>query len=238
MPRKRVNKRGAKKYHRKRKAYKGKKKYSKIQSLIVRQPGVVIPDRTFCKMMYTDTTSNLLATAGNTFGFIRYNANGLFDPNPLILTGTVPGFKAMSGLYERYRVRGCKIKVTFANQEAFPANVLIWPTTEDVSGSVSNVYLQEMLDNAFCRYKTVSAKGGMDRGVLSSYISFKKLAGTGNVITDKDYSATTSANPAVVLFWNIGTYSITATSFTAASIPFECRLTFYVEWYDRLTLSS
>lgn len=223
----------------KKKNYKRKgTKYSRIQSVVVRQPGVIVPDRMFAKLHYMDSTSNRLATAGNPFGYLRYYVNGLFDPNPLILTSPVPGFKPIMQLYENYRVRGCKVTLTFNNGETFPSLVLIWPTDQDQAGSVSYQYLQEMVGNAYSKYKSISAKGGIDKGVLSAYISFKKLIGTANVLTSPDYVGTDSTNPAKLMFWNVGSYSLDGSNYTAASIPFECRMTFYCEFFNRRQLTS
>lgn len=222
-----------------RKVYKKKgRKYNRIQTSIVRQPGVVVPDRTFVKINYLDSTSSRLASPGNPFGYLRYYSNSIFDPNPLILTAIVPGFKPMMSLYENFRVRGCTIRLTFSNMENFPVLVLVWPTDQDQSGIVNYQYLQEMVGNAFCRYKSLSAKGGIDKATIKMYISFKKLIGTSNVLTSPEYAGNDSSNPSKLMYWNIGSYTLDGSSFTAASIPFECRLTFYTEFFNRRQLTS
>lgn len=229
--RKRVNKK---------KNYKGKRKqkYGSIQSVHIRRPGVVVADRTYIKFHYMDTTSRLLAAAGNPYGYIRYYANGLFDANPLILTSAIPGFTELASLYEQYRVHGAKITIRFVNQETFPSVVVIWPTDQDQTALITQQYLQEMCGNAFAKFRHVSSKGGMDRGVLSAYISFKKLVGTANYNTEADYASVTSTNPVKLMYWNIGTYSMDNSNYTAANVPFECRITFYAEMYNRRQLTS
>lgn len=237
MPRrKNYRKNFRKKPHRK--YYKKKAKYTRIQSTVVKQPGVIVSDRTFVRLNYLDSTSTKLSSAGNTYGYIRYYANGLYDVNPLLLTSAVPGFNEMMALYENYRVRGCLLKLTFTNQEAVPSIVLVWPTDQDQTTSVNYQYLQEMVGNAYARYKAVSAKGGMDRGVLKLYISFKKLLGTTNILTSPDYTGTSTTNPSKLMYFNIGAYTMDGSAYTSNSLPFEARLTFYTEFFNRRQLTS
>lgn len=213
-------------------------KYSKIQTMRVRQPGAIVADRMYVKLRYTDTTSLVLATAGNPYGYLRYFSNGLHDANPLILTTLVPGFTELMALYSTYRVRGCKIRLTMCNDEAFPSNVVVWPSNQDDASNVTYQYLQTMLDNPYSRYRTLSAKGGMDRATITSYISFKKLLGSNNINTDIAYTGNAGNNPAALFYWHIGSYSMTGANYTSQSIPFECRLTFYCELFDRITVTT
>ena len=219
------------------KRYRNKKKYQKIETTLIRQPGVIVADRHFCKLRYTDQTSNLLSIASN-YGLIRYYANNVFDANPLILTSSVPGFTELASLYERFRVRACKVKLTACNQEAFPVVVMTIPTNYDIAGSLSHPFLQELLDNPYCKYKALSAKGGQDKCTISNYITMERLFGTKNVKTDEAYAGYDSANPGIMGFMNLCVYSMNATNFTTASVPFEARMTYYVEFFQRKVLTT
>lgn len=240
MPRRRYAK-TKKRYPQKRykKKQYAKKKANKISTVTIRQPGVICADRYRVKLRYVDTTSNRVGSVGNSFGYIRYWANNLFDPNPLVFTTVVPGFKQLTTLYDRYRVRSTKLTVRCTNMEAFPVMVLIWPSFVDLTTSISNQFLQEMLANPYVKYKMLSPKGGMDRAQLSNYISWTKFSGTKNVSTDTDYSALVSTAPAQLFFFNIAAYSVDGANFTAnTSVVYEARLTFYSEFYERNTLAS
>ena len=96
-------------------------KNNRIQSVVIRTPGVAVPDRMFVQLNYMDTTSRVLAAAGNPFGYIRYFSNGMFDANPLILTSPIPGFTELASLYEQYRVHSIKVSLRFCN----PGNISI-----------------------------------------------------------------------------------------------------------------
>lgn len=216
-----------------------KSKYTKIQTTIVRQPGVVVPDRMYMKMTYVDVSSTLLGTVGSQYGYYRYRMNDIYDPNPLILTPNVVGQKEMATLYERYRVSGCAIHLIGSNQMDIPVNIVIWPSTDDQATLVStSQYIQQMIGNAFSQYRQISSKGGMDRFSLKNYVSCKKLVGSLQVKYDDGYAALSGASPSIPLYWNIASYSLAGFNYTSGTIPFEARLTFYVEWYDRRTLTT
>jgi len=236
MPRRRPHYKKAKKRPQKRFHKKRKNTYNKIQSVIVRTPGVAVPDRMFVKLSYMDTDSRFLASAGNAFGYIRYKSNSLFDVNPLLLSSTVPGFTELSTLYEEYRVHAVKITVRFCNQESFPSVVLVWPTDADQATLLSQQYLQEMCGNYLARFKHVSSKGGADRGAISLYVSHAKLIGTRNFNTDTTYSALVTNNPANLMWMNIGCYSMDNSVYTSVSIPFEMKMTLYSEFFNRRQL--
>lgn len=213
-------------------------KNNRIQSVVIRTPGVAVPDKMFVQLNYMDTTSRVLAAAGNPFGYIRYFSNGMFDANPLILTSPIPGFTELAALYEQYRVHSIKVSLRFCNQETFPSVVVIWPTDQDQSGLISQSYLQEMCGNAFAKYKQVSSKGGLDAGEINFYLSHKKLIGTKVYNTANEYSAFVTANPARLTYVNVGCYSMDNSNYTAANIPFEVRLTYYAEFYNRKQLTT
>lgn len=239
MPRKYMKKNYRKKPRYRKRYNKRKGKYNKMQSVIVRQPGVIVPDRMFTRLNYLITDQSQLATTNN-YGYLRYHANGLFDPSPLVFTAPVPGFKPIMELYENFRVRGCMIRVSFCNLEPVLASVVnIWPTDQD-QALVANTqqYLQEMNANAYARYRTISPRGGIDRTVLKAYIGFKKLIGTKTVITDEAYTGSASANPTKLFYWNIGSYTMDASNYTTAGVRIEVKLTYYAEFFNRRQLTS
>lgn len=226
-------------YRRKRYVKKGyKRKNTSISSVKIKQPGVIAADRYFVKLRYVDTTSSKIGVNGNNFGYFRYIGNSVFDPNPLLLSTNVPGFKELSLMYFQYRVSGAKLQVTCANMENFPVIVLIWPTTVDQAGVVSNVYLQGMIGNPYVRFKILSAKGGMDKCILKSYISWKKLLGQKTISTDQDYGANVTGNPLNLMWWNFGAYTLDAGNFTTAAVQFEARVQFYTQFYNRVQLQT
>ena len=80
---------------------------------------MVCADRQWVKLHYVDQTSSAIGNNGAQFGYLRYRSS-VFDPDPLILSSGVPGFKEMSQLYRAYRVHGMKLTLRMVNMEFFP----------------------------------------------------------------------------------------------------------------------
>lgn len=211
---------------------------NKIASMTSRDPGVIVADRYFVKLNWTDTTNYLLSSSGVDFGFIGYRANMAYDPLSSLSTRYPAGFTQMAGLYYTYRVRACKIRISCSNLEAFPVNVIVWPSLENLAGLVGTNYLQSIMSNPYAKYRTLSAKGGMDRIVIKNYLSSVKAFGTNAAKYDLDYagsttSAVTTNQPEALWYWNVGCYPLNFATFTSASVAFDCRLTYYTEFFDR-----
>lgn len=216
---------------RRRKHRKYAKGMNKNQTLIVKSPGVVCPDRTFVKMRYLETVTQILGTAGTSIGSISWAVNSVHALTPI-------GVTAMSALYRYYRVHGAKVTVSGVNMEAFPINVMLIPL--NTTTGVTLAYIQELTQNAFARVKQVSPKGGMDKVVLTSYINSKKLIGSKTVDYDDNYSALSTASPNNLWYYLLAVYpTYSVDTFSASTgFHFEARITMYVEWYERNYLTN
>lgn len=227
-----------------RKTYKKYKKrkgnYTNVQTLMVRTPGAIVPDKLMCKLMYTDTATNILGSStSNSYGWVGYRINDLYDPNPLILSGRVPGFVELQTLYRKYRVVASSIKIVGSNMMDIPCNILIWPSVADQTSLVgSNNYLQEMISNPFVKYKSISAKGGQDKFYLKNYISVKKLIGDASLANEDIYTGGLTTDEPLTTFWNVASYSLNGSNYASPWIPFECRITFYCQFFSRQTLAQ
>lgn len=237
MPRKRVGRK--KRVMRKKRVYKRKpRKMTSIETLTLRSPGVIVPDRYRVKLQYVDTTSNLLGAGGSTFGFIRYFANQIFDCNPLILTSAAPGASELFQLYKNYRVKASSITLNVSNMMDNPVNAMIFPSNTDVASSASYGFIQEQLANPYTKWRSLASKGGMDRAFLKNYLSTRKITGDIGTKYDEDYVGSSTANAARSWYWNIASYSLSQTGYSVASIPFEVRITYYVEFFNRFQFSA
>lgn len=227
--------------HRGRKA--GRRRYKKARAnkriTTVRVPGgAIIPDRTFVKLKYTETEQDLLAANNSAYGFLSWRFNGMYDPSSAIGTYYPVGFTAYASLYERYWVRGNKINLEISNMQDFPVMVVVWPSAYQSTPSVNANYLQWIISNTYSQHRLLSAKGGMDRARITMYMSTKKVVGNRVAITDALFSALTNTNPTRLLQWNVGVYPLNSSdTITSNSIPFELRMTYYTEFYDRRELT-
>lgn len=206
-------------------------KMDRIQSLTVRAPGVVCPDRTFVKLKYLDVTNQVVGTAGNNYGAIQYTANDAHLAAPI-------GFSEMSALYRYYRVHACSIKIQGSNMESFPVLSFIVP--QNTSYAVSLLHGQQSFQNAFVRSRTLAPKGGQDRFMLKSFISTRKLVGSNAIRFDDSYAALTSASPGNVWYWYFYVLpNDSLDTFTLNNgVRFTTQMTMYVEFYERNILSA
>lgn len=155
-----------------------------------------------------------------------YRLNSLFDPD-FTGTGVQPmGFDQFSALYGRYAVTRAKFDVTFANTTSLPIRVGYVISPQSTLPSNSAVW--SMLP--FSRSKTLGAVGsGKDVIQLNGSTSFYNEFGlTKRQFQDEaDFSASTSASPARILYLHVYTFGLTAAgnatcnSFTRLSMTAE-----------------
>lgn len=242
MPRKRYQRK--RKVVRRRRVHRKKNKMNKIQSYKVKSPGVICPDRYLVKLRYIDEHSFSLVGASFTYGYLRYYMNGLADPNPLVLTNPVQGFSELANLYNQFRVNGSKVELIISNMEAFPVIVILIPSNFDMSSYVTSAnQARTLMGNPYCKYKVLSAKGGIDKATIKSFMTCQKIAGTNQTRYDVDYTGITTGltggtNPPKLLYWNVATYSLGGQAFTSAGVLFDCRITYYSQFFGRVPLAS
>lgn len=210
----------------------GKAKMSRIQSIIVRQPGTVVPDRTFCRLNFVDITNVAIGTVGSAFGGIQYGLN-TFQP---LGVQVYLGFTYMANLYRYYRFHGSKIIVNFCNMETFPVQVGVIPTNAALAISLFDN--QKLVQNTFSAMKQLSPKGGLDRCTIKKYIGVKKIVGSKTAMYDETYAAFVTNNPSNVVYWNVVTYPTNNASVYTANnqIQIEVKMTGYIEFFERSTL--
>ena len=69
--------------------------------------------------MYRDN-SYTRNNPGNNFLVYSLRINDLYDPDPLVLSGSISGFKEMMQFYQYYRVKFFSAAIQLFNNEAFP----------------------------------------------------------------------------------------------------------------------
>lgn len=239
MPRRR-NFRGKKRHRRGRRVRRGRgKKLSKIQTLVVRQPGAIMPDRLRVKLMFMDQTVSVIGSGGAAlFASRRYRPTALYDVDPTLGGTTIAGFTALSSLYGYYRVHASSIKLWFSNLDTGTAICCVClPLNNDPGAAPGIGIIQSWQMNPFTRQAFMSGQGGLDRCKVSNYVSVKKLVGTSAVKFDDSYAATVGSIPVNNVFWAFAVISEDGTTMTKG-VSFQVRMTMYCEFYDRKELTN
>lgn len=181
-----------------------KKKMVKRNDVAVRlnQPGRFAPNRMFVKLKYNDTT---LTRSVSSSGALNWGyRSSAYDPDPSVLTGSIPGFAELSNLYMRYRVHSMTLKLTIGNQEQENVICSIWPSNvlQNVN-SLSQSDIMEYGANLRGKSFVIGPVSGASTRNSSTYAEGRSLVGP-QYLTDLDYSASVSTNPVEMFYINVG----------------------------------
>lgn len=201
---------------------------SKPRAMVLRQP-TALPDTIYVKLRYFDTTPTRTNNTG--FGLSWRMRTSVYDPDPLIATGGIPGYNEWASFYQTYRVLAVSWKTSICNNESFP---IIWnqvPTRSDLGANYVTNYMSDL---PYAKSKMLSAKGaGGDRQTLKGYMSGQKIFGSKSYLYDPNTLSNVSSNPTSMFFINNQCISANATGFTTAGVSQDTVYTFYVQFFNR-----
>lgn len=169
------------------------------------QNRTIIPDSFITNLKFVDSSHTTLNQTGLSYATIRFRASSSYDIDPVLGSTAMPGFNELAGLYGKYRVIKCGIKVHFSNLDKFPINVYIWPSNFDLGANY--VFLASAIASPFAKHSVISAKAGNDSKILSHSLKTSDIFGTDEVLYDDDYSAQITTNPNNNWYWNVGIWS-------------------------------
>jgi hypothetical protein len=150
---------------------------------------------------------------GQMFLSYRMRMNSIFDPDPSLGSGAIPGYTMWANMYGSYRVLKFHYDVEIANMEAFPIDVLVCPTVTDVGLNYNNTY--DFLGNPLGKSHTLSSTGGLDKCRFVGSIDLGDFWGNiPQYCGDDGFGGTVGGNPGTMLFFNIG--AVSTINFTAA----------------------
>jgi len=182
---------------------------------IVRIPKHLInPDAIIVDLVYIDTT---FSRTNNASPFLSYRMrmNSIYDPDPALGSGAIPGYTMWSNQYTSYRVLKFSYDVEVINKEAFPIDVISCPTITDVGLNYASS--SDLLGNPYANSHALSMLGGMDRCKFRGSIDQGQFSGSANqYLGDDAYGSGVGTNPSSMLFFNIA--AVSSVNFTTAGI--------------------
>jgi hypothetical protein len=155
--------------------------------------------------------------AGANYLAYSFRTNDLYDPDPLILSGSVSGFKEIMQFYNLTKVIKSRVNITITNNENFG---IIWGivfSLSNLSGTFANRDdAVNALENDFStRALLLAAKGGIDTETKSVRCDPWALLGDKNqYLGDTSYAQTISTSPNIPVWMNLIIASPSATSLT------------------------
>lgn len=186
------------------------------------------PDRLSTKLVYCDAFN--IAASGGAVASNTFRLNSLYDPDLTNVGHQPQWFDQLATVYQKYRVKGAKITVTFSpflsnvsGNEIGPFIVGITTSTSPLLNASSNITL---LEDANGVNATVGNKaGGNNVKTLSN--TFTPMRDLGIDSYDDTLAASTGTNPVTMFYghtWfkDIGQATYTTTMSIQVKIEFTC----------------
>jgi hypothetical protein len=202
-------------------------------------PSDIMPPRIVRKLNYIDSIYQR-NNAGNNYLVYAFRINDLWDPDPLLLTGSISGFKEIMQFYTTYRVMNFKIHLKISNNEAFPLLYgYVFSQTSLVGVIPTRDQAIDALENDFStRARMISAKGGIDTEEIQSLISPAEVLGDRRQYTaELGYSGQGLATPAIPLYVNLIVASPSGAAI-ANGVTTALTLEFVSEFFGRTNLRA
>lgn len=194
-----------------------------------------MPSEYYAKLYYNDA-STVRNAAGANFLVYSMRINDLFDPDPLILSGSVSNFKEVMQFYTQYKVHKSSIKWSIVNLEAFPLSAGIVLSQTNLTGVIASLGdAQNALENDFTTsIQTISSKGGLDRTTFTFNIfDLCTLVGSKSQYEgDIAYSGQGLSTPSIPLWANFIVWAPTG-NVLANGYANSTKLSFYTQFYSR-----
>lgn len=203
-----------------------RKMYNKASKMIFRAPGV-LPDRMFTKLTYTfpgiSGASPLLVNS--------FRGNSLYDPDASVGGAQPMGFDQLMTLYQRYRVNASSVKLTAVNNTAACGVRAVLVPSQD-SGLAT---YQRLAESQYSKRALMANGNGQSRSFLKHYASTRKIYGIKDS-SEQEYSGTATTNPTNQWYW----YTVfeAADGFTILDLQFDLTITYYVEFWNRVSLQT
>jgi hypothetical protein len=186
---------------------------NQYEKRLVRIPkNLFASDAVLVDLVYIDQTyqrtNNGFAT--NTW---RMRMNSVFDPDPALGSGALPGYTIWASVYSSYRVIKFHYDVELCNLEATPNDVVCCPLTADVGANYTNAY--DLFANPFAKSHALSMTGGMDRCRMTGTIDLGNFYGNPlQYVGNDSFGSGVGANPSTMFYFNIG--GVSANNYTSA----------------------
>lgn len=202
-------------------------------------PNDIMPPRIVRNLNYIDSTY-VRFNSGNNYLVYTFRINDLFDPDPLILTGSISGFKEIMQFYTTYRVMNVNIHLKISNNEAFPLMYgFVFTQTSLVGIIPTRDQAIDALENGQgTRVRLIAAKGGIDTEEIQTAIKPSQILGNGKqYFAEQGYSGQGLATPVIPLFVNLIVCSPNSTNITNG-VTTALTMEFRSEFFGRVNIRA
>jgi len=231
-----VNKATRRPNRRGQKATKNRKRTNKNTNVAL---STIMPIKVFRLLRYCDS-SYVRNNPGGNYLVYSFRVNDLYDPDPLILSGSVTGFKELMQFYQYYRVLDVQLQIKITNNETFSLMYGGVFSQTNLTGVITSRddAINALESTYSSRSRILSAKGGMDRGSLTMKIPIHAILGDRKqYLADYNYIGVGLATPSIPLWFNMIVASPTGASLTNGYTN-STNITFRSEFFGLLNLRA
>jgi len=200
---------------------------------------LIMPQKLIRSLRYVDN-AYVRNAPGNTFLVYSFRVNDLYDPDPLILSGSISGFKEIMQFYQYYRVLHISADITIANQESFPVMYGAVFSQTNLTGVIAtrDDAMNALEDPMSTKARILSAKGGMDRARIRTARTCTSILGLGKqYLSEANYAGIGLASPTTPLWLNFIVASATG-AVLGNGYCTTTSLSFHAEFFGLLNLRA
>lgn len=192
------------------------------------------PDRLSTKLIYGDILT-LSPSAGIT-GFNVFRLNSLYDPDLTNVGHQPQWFDQLANVYQKYRVKGSKITVTFSNPTNVNGTTPVGPFLVGITTSSSSVLNASSYASLTEDANGISAilgtkDGGNNVKTLSN--TYTPMRDLGIDPYDDTLAAGTGSNPTNIFYGHVWMKDAGQSS-VASSVIIQIKIEFQCEFFNRI----
>lgn len=204
----------------------------KSLSMVPRQLALGCAPKQYVKLPYAFSQTLTIPISGGISNVIQIQSS-LFDPEPAIGGHQPRYFDQWAAFYNKYTVFGMKIRLRFVNVTNGSQPVIcsgFWSCQNNPS-------ISGIADFTEARY-TIGSKlahgypAGPSVVNYTTYQNVARMHGYKSVADNPDFSATTSANPANMLFFQMAVGPVGAVYAGVTNVPVDIRVIYYVKFEE------
>jgi len=198
----------------------------------------IMPPSLIRRLNYNDDLTQ--KASGASYLVWRYRINDIYDPDPLVLTGSLTGYNELTAFYDNWRVEKVEVDLSVSNWEAFPLIVGAVFTTTDIVASIgSRTSALNYLENPHSTRGTVlSGKGGLDRLDKTLSLSVGSLMGNPKqYLAEIGYTGSTSSSPSLQYFVTMIVVAPSGTVLTNGVMQ-KCVVRYTTRFFNRKPLAQ
>lgn len=206
-----------------------KNKYARIK---YNPRGSIFGKQYYCKLNYQALIE--LDSVGSSMAQATFRANSLYDPDFTGVGGQPLFFDTLCGATDTaapftfFRVCGAKIKCHFVNDNTATSTAGAFFIHWRYGGAGTLDSISELGEQPNTKMLDVnSGNGPYGNRTLSTYISIKRMLGVKDIKDDEDSAGSYTANPAKVVYFDVGYQpyqaAVTTNIFVRIKISFYCQ---------------